>query len=147
MGCEICGSNVKNPKTTSHINSRKHQIALGNSPPKKVKSKSSAHLTILEDRIKTLEKQMMSVLQRLEIDTDHNLSDDDLISNHLLLMKMLPSTGSIVVDVLFNNVKHLYSFRAVEKALLKLLDEEKINLSPGNSKIKIKGQFGRITVR
>jgi len=156
--CKICGKDLKNPNSKSHINSKYHQDKL-NKIPTDNKSITGVTKDIkLVEQIELINKKLKVYDSRLEnlenillknkkslIKTKNELFDIikqilPVISNQVL--------GIATIEDLLKRIKIDYDISEVgfRKGLLKLNSENKIQLEPGMSDISysLKDNYGNI---
>jgi hypothetical protein len=170
--CEICGAELLNPNSKSHINSKKHQKAL--KAKGHVESVSTVGLTSvpsdLESRVASLESSMSSLNSRVSflideftslqkrIGTISVSSQSREISHDLILNKIdefnkdRRSTGNwITIDDLVSALsKKTTNWSAIQTTIIKMFDRGLVDLIDGRSskKINMRGRnFGLIRRR
>jgi hypothetical protein len=163
--CQICGKELKNPKSKGHVNSKFHKNALkkqGKTLPVDTKTtlpRKSISVTVpstgLENRINLLEDQVKFIMTKLDavdvrlaslVPTITSLKDISTIK--MGIKRLIPPGESMTIDELIKS-KELQNveWRILEKTLLDLVDDEVFDVSAGKSKKKIAGNIGRLIRR
>ena len=163
MKCSICGKNLKDPTTSSHINSRYHQKALvrmgvkgktivtNKETTKQKRSKTSGDGVI--QRILSLEKQMNFVIGKLNQLEEMILSsrngvihsvNKSSLKNTILIN--IPRNGSITIDRVAE-MHRQHPWKSVKTVLEDLVDDQKIDVAEGNSDRKLFSKYGRVIRR
>jgi hypothetical protein len=154
MSCQICGAKVKNPETASHINSKRHQNAIGGFTSSKASVKVNGDL---EKRVTLLENQMKQVIKSLNNMesmvlnlSSQNSRDDSSVSygntDRIKVLQQISPDSSITVDELVRRFKG-FEWKKLEKILMDLIDEEQIDGIEGKSSRRVHGKFGRVIRR
>ncbi len=159
--CQICGSTFKKPDgptSSRHINSNKHKGALikkGTSTSltreRRISSSAKQPTDMIFSRLENLENQMKFVISKItKIESNSAQSSLTMTYSELerleqQILKIIPRGDSISVDELLSKRQFKQTpFNNIEKAILALIDGQKIEGTEGKSKFKVDGYIGRL---
>lgn len=165
--CEVCGTKAKSAKSLTskrHLASKKHKLALRQTPKENLGNENSTKLTgqvsysasikLLERRVESLEQQNAIVMKKLDT-LERAISSDALESFFQLDQEEMNQIKQVLLNRLeFGNPTSIdtlgfifsdYNWTMVERAIIDLSAEGVIQLEEGESQLKISNQFAFIT--
>lgn len=155
MVCTICGSNVKNPYSSTHVNSKFHKKALNKlesiNSQMSISTLNNQNALNIVDRINKIETQLGFVISKLnQFEEIIRGNTDSMVDSQIqmsdirsLLLEKIPIDVEMSLDELWLMLPN-YSWFIVERALKELIEEEIIEVNEGKSNKKLLNQFGKI---
>ena len=118
-------------------------------------NQSTNAIALIEQRLQTMEQQIKYVMQKLtqievqlSSDQTNNLNLNGTSEIKQIILKIVPPGSNIKVDELLQKPQlTTFKFDQIERAVLDLIDEERLDFSEGSSIKKFRSSIARIIRR